>query len=117
MSLQQAERSSLTVDSEGSAAVSNVVAGRAAQPDALPRRMQFCPDEPLSLEEAVPAEPETMINFAVVTPSPQYEQPPRSWMSATCSARSVPQVHGAVDQSAFTETCDTISLFRTLGLV
>jgi len=104
-------RRSVATESEGRAAVSNAVAGGAAQPDAPPRRVQFCPDEPLSLQEALPSDSEMMFNFAVVTPSPQYEHPRRSWMPAACSARSAPEM-----VQASVEACDAISLFRSLGL-
>jgi len=99
---------------EGRVAGSSAVAGGEAQPDAPPRRVQFCPEEPLSLEEAFPTEPEMTFNFAVVTPSPQYEQPPRSWMPAACSTRIVPEVTRPSGREA---SCEAISLFRTLGLV
>jgi len=102
----------------GRAAVSNVVAGGEAQLDAPPCRVQFCPDEPLSLEEAVPMESETGFNFAVVTPSPQYNHPQRSWMPVACSTKSMPEApQAAAGQSSSADTCNSLSLFRTLGLI
>merc|ERR1719382_815376 len=40
-----------------------------------PRRLCFCPDEPLGLEEASSAECGLAMGFPLMTPSPQYEVP------------------------------------------
>jgi len=118
VSFQHEMGSSAAVDCVGSAALSDVVLGGEAQRDAPSHRVQFCPDEPLSLEDAAPIELEATFNFAVVTPSPQYEQPPRSWMPALGSARSsMPEVLLATGKSTFAESRENISLLRTLGLV
>jgi len=107
----------VATESEGRAAVSNAIAGGAAQPDAPLRRVQFCPDEPLSLEGAFRLDAETTSNFAVVTPSPQYAHPQRSWMPVACSAGNMAEVPRATGWNEPAEACDTISLFRSLGLV
>lgn len=116
MGFQVAEGLQALEAREGRAVVSDAVVGGEAQPDAPPRRVQFCPEEPLSLEDAaVPTEPEMSFNFAVVTPSPQYAQPLRSWMPAACSTRSVPEVTRPSGREA--EPFEALSLFQTLGLV
>jgi hypothetical protein len=69
------------------------------------------------LEEAVPVESETVFNFAVLTPSPQYEQPRRSWhLPAACSARSALEVSQVAGRNTTEEPSATSSLFRSRGL-
>jgi len=114
---QVTEGHSVLEAEEGRIAISDVVAGGEAQPDAPPCRVQFCPEEPLSLEDAIPTESEMRFPFAVVTPSPQYEQPLRSWMPAACSTRGVPEVTRPSGWEASTEPCEPFGLFQTLGLV
>mmetsp|Transcript_81602 Transcript_81602/g.205327 ORF Transcript_81602/g.205327 Transcript_81602/m.205327 type:complete len:600 (+) Transcript_81602:72-1871(+) len=87
-----------------------------------PRRLQFCPDEPLSLEDSSSSESEVSFGCPLMTPSPQYDRPYHTTHASQCGVHlPVCQPSGSTaassaEPSEGADSNEALAFFRSLGL-